>query len=83
MIFSKKTETDHPPLADAIEQYKQAAGGLFKKPKRSLCKFEKNAWLLFDRENTLICIVSESHGAVFADNLACCMRQVALSHVKK
>ena len=82
MIFSKKTETDHPPLEDAIEQYKQAAGDLFIKPKKGLCKYEKNAWILFDKTNTLICIVSKTHGAVFHDNLRCALREIALSHVR-
>ena len=83
MIFKKdETEDGQPSLAEAIEQYRVASGSLFVKPKRSLCKFEKDAWIFFDRDHNLIAIVSESHGAVFADNLNCALRQVALSHVK-
>ena len=83
MIFKKdETERDHPPLADAIEQYKQAAGDIFIKPKKGLCKFEKDCWILFNKDNELICIVG-NQGPVFHDNLRCALRQVALSHVKK
>ena len=82
MIFKKdETEDGQPPLAEAIEEYRSAAGDLFVKPKRSLCKFEKNCWVIFDKTNTLICIVG-NQGPVFADNLNCALRQVALSHVK-
>ena len=69
-------------MTQAIERYKSESGLLYKKPAKKLCKYEKNAWILFDKENTLICIVSETHGAVFADNLRCALRQIALSHVK-
>lgn len=84
MIFSKKTEieTDHPPLDEAIQKYKTAAGDLFIKPAKKLCKFEKSAWIIFDKNNVLIAIISETHGPVFADNLNCALRQVAASFVE-
>jgi hypothetical protein len=84
MIFSKKTETetDHPPLDEAIQKYKTASGSLFIKPAKKLCKFEKNAWILFDKDNNLIAIISQSHGAVFADNLNSALRQIAVSFVE-
>lgn len=82
MIFEKdETELGQPTLADAIEQYKSAAGTLFIKPARKKCKYEKACWILFDRDNNLIAIVGKL-GPVFADNLNCALRQVALSHVE-
>ena len=83
MIFKKdETEDGQPSLAEAIDQYRVAAGDLFIKPAKKLCKFEKNAWILFDRDNNLICICSKTHGAVFHDNLRCALREIALSHVR-
>ena len=83
MIFKKdETEDGQPSLAEAIDQYRVAAGDLFIKPAKKLCRFEKSTHILFDRDNNLIAIVSKSHGVVHHDNLRCALRQVALSHVK-
>ena len=83
MTLFKKTETEtgQPSYAGAVERYQKAAGDLFIKPAKKLCKYEKNAWILFDAKNELICIIGNK-GPVFAANLNCALRQVALSHVK-
>lgn len=46
-------------LAQAIEKYESESGLLYKKPAKKHCKFERGAWLLFDKDETLVAIVGD------------------------
>jgi hypothetical protein len=82
MIFKKSESTPGGmTYAEAVERYEQAAGLLFEKPVKKHCKYEKNAWLLFNREAALVAIVSDD-SVLFGANIRGAMQQLAESWAK-
>jgi hypothetical protein len=74
MIFK-----DDNGYGDAVRRYREASAQAFVSPSKKLSRYERNAWLLHSKANTLIAIVNDD-SVVFGGNLTGMLIQAAAAH---